>query len=71
MAVFFGAGVPFIEEPAAPDEIYTSFRVAFFLGEYVIGGNRSSETLMRGMVAGKDVVPFILISKHFSHFSSL
>jgi len=71
MVVFPGAGVPFIEEPAAPDEVYTSLRIAFFLRQYIVGGNRSPETVVRGMVAGKDIVTFILILEYFSHFSAL
>ena len=67
MGVLFGAGVTFVQKPAAPDEIDTPFGITLLFLEDIIGRYRSSETVMRRMIAGEDIVALILVDVNVPH----
>jgi hypothetical protein len=67
MSVFFGAGVTFVQKPAAPEEIDTPFGITLLFLEDIIGRYRSSETVMRGMIAGEDIVALVLVDINVPH----
>jgi len=61
MGEFFGAGVTFVQKLDAP------LRITLLFLEDIIGRYRSSETVMRGMIAGEDIVALVLVDVNVPH----
>jgi hypothetical protein len=67
MSKLFGAGVPLVQKPATPNEIDTAIGITLFFLEDIISRNRSPKTMMRGMIAGEDIVAFVLVDVNVPH----